>query len=440
MRWLFLGAFLAGIGYALHTLLPPQPRWSLTTEGYVVLGLAVGDSKLCTARISREEPEVSIHRACIEVRDLETGAVERTLWPDAPVRDAYVFSEDGRYLTVLVHKPGEAKQELRWADLQTGRDGRAELERSPRHGPWMLSLAPGGRLMALYDEPTDLRPTAPKSSRDQTLLLYQTDELRRLARINLPGRFDERADSWCWASDGSALLTCRLSSRPADEPQVGLALGRMVDYRRPLSYRLSRFSRHGEDSRLLQIAGYRHTLMPEGEVLIAEGFAHHDDGDGFYWLEVLDLATGNRRLKAELGLVCNSEGEAIYTVSPGGRWLMVRTTDAQQKEVIGLWELASGKQLGQIPCRGDSFFFTKDGRALLQTSKPTTDSGYLAIYDLPFCRQRWVREWPQRCLSRLLISVDTHQVSLSPVQTKMSGLDWNSSTGPLARHVFPEVR
>jgi hypothetical protein len=170
LRWVLFALALAGLAIALHTWLPPDPRWSV--RGFVgEIALTPDGSRIAVWRAESGRWQRSELRSPLTIHDADTGAVRGTFFTAEETYAAWAQSEDGRYLAALA-----ADGTVLIADSESTTEWHADRS-DPAAGQQFLRFAPDGEYLAVMDQRASIR-----------LLHTRTGRLFR----SFPATFDSR--------------------------------------------------------------------------------------------------------------------------------------------------------------------------------------------------------------------------------------------------------
>jgi hypothetical protein len=383
-RWGLFTLVLTGLGWGLHILLPPEPRWTMEMGSKSFYSLY--DTKVTTF-----ETQGGLLRGPIQFWDMASGRETGRLATDGAVFYEVGYTKNGRFYVGLVKGNKGQVDGIRWVDVKERRewDIKVRLEKFES-----AQFSPGCDVAAL-------RQPQPGAS-EAAYVIVDTSAGRILDRFQIPvvppanaGIVPATPDDdlnylstslreGIFSHDGGFFA---ITYKAAGKEHI-----RLVNTRTGKALVL-------DDSRLL-------SLSEDSRTLVAERTGR----GGWIW----DLALEMWR--------CRVEGELapFITFSPDHRLLACAAHESKKNVPVSFFDVQTGKALWQIHCNeGRSLpgmvpveyeTFSPDSRFFLMTAQPQQWHFQLSLYDVQTKQRLWERTWRDRFANTPLFTPDSRTV------------------------------
>jgi hypothetical protein len=412
--WSQLALVLAALGWLLHAVLPPEPRW-VVHGAFRPYGLAADGKSFRTSAVRLEHPRpdrVIAFWPCpeqgpIQIWDIATGRELANRLGDVKDLDAAMFSRDGRYLAAVVERHGGAAQKfLRCVDLVGGDERQVAIE--PQALAWVPHFSAGGELLLLEEPSLAFDKADSPTARRSALLLFDTASLRLLGEVH------SVVPSWRWSGDGRSLLVYA-----ADEK--GKATVRRID-------------RQGERTIHLPDAGTWLGVTPDHRTLIT-AVPSTAQRLGDFSTVLWDLAAGKRK-----GEISNCRALRLddFLLADHRTLLLARELLAGDVQAVA-WDLETHQPLGTAPLEDRAACTSPAGDRFALHRKAGPDQ--LAVYRVRPFGKLWQRDWPGAQLifadfvkdSDVILAVTddgtSHRLELLDAETGRARVDLHAGPG-----------
>jgi hypothetical protein len=359
-RWGLFAITLIGLGWFLHVLLPPEPRWTMVTRPMKVL--ASNDNQLIRYGHHGDEQSAS----SLQFLDLARGReVHRMITDGADFRESGQ-SKCERFFVGLVKSDKPEVERIRWVDLKERREWnvRVRLEKFES-----ALFSPGCDVVALRQRQVGVP--------DAAYALVDTSTGRMLDRFQIPvvapadpndlGDWNASPPDGTFTRDGSTFAVTYTTN--------GTQHIRLVNTRTGKAMIL-------DNARLL-------SLSKDSRCLVAE----RTGARAWIW----DLALQKWR--------CRIEGDIapVITFSPDNRLIAFAEHESKKVTPIRFIDAQTGKSHWQfhftdrrwLPGRPPSEYeaFSPDSRLFLMTAQPQSWRLRLILCDVQKKLRLWERTW-----------------------------------------------
>jgi hypothetical protein len=354
LGWAAFALLLVGIGWGLHTCLPPEPRWvvrgPLTPVEFSADGTTLrvlGDQGNPALLNPFGGPFIGARASTgpLQIWDSATGRLLFAAFDQTELK-AYTFSRDGKWLFVVTKLDDRKRYQLSAIDTVLGEARHTTLSPAVHEAldAQSIELAPRGQLVVLGDQ-------------GGMIAVYETTALRQIVHLE--------AQAYAWAANGNTLFAVA----PHEENNL----------------RILRVSTAGAKDTILRGAGELMEMASGGHRIVTS--LSDDPDDGRRTLVVWDLDTA-RPLSRFPGSFVRHDNRHL---SPDGRILATYQRRDADTGRLCLWDVVTGRKLWDAGMVGGwiDWNFTPDSRSIMFSGQ----SAELVQRELATGRLQWQRHW-----------------------------------------------